>query len=115
MSDSRNATLERELRDRAWLNEKELDLWEAELRRVQRNGDVILPPGSNCLVRMARHALESMQSEIAPPTADEIAAYRDLFRAELDKRMDTNHPSASPSTEAHEIALRRFVEGRNKR
>lgn len=48
----------------------------------------------------------------APPTQDEIAAYRDLFRLELDKRMDTKHPSFSPSTEAHEIALRAFVERR---
>jgi len=52
---------------------------------------------------------------IAPPTREEIAAYRDLFRAELDKRMDTNHPSASPSTEAHSIALHNFVEKRNAR
>lgn len=52
---------------------------------------------------------------LAPPSPDEIGAYRDLFRAELDKRMDTKHPSASPSTEAHAVALRRFVEARNGR
>jgi hypothetical protein len=51
---------------------------------------------------------------LAPPTKDEIDAYRDLFRRELDKRMDTNHPSGSPSTEAHQIALYAFVEARNK-
>ena len=56
----------------------------------------------------------SSTGKIAPPTEQEIAAYRDLFRAELDKRMDTEHPSASPSTEAHEVALRRFVEMRNR-
>jgi len=55
------------------------------------------------------------RGEIAPPTAEEISAYRDLFRLELDKRMDTKHPSASPSTEAHAMALRRFVERRNDR
>lgn len=49
------------------------------------------------------------------PTADEISAYRDTFRAELDKRMDTAYPSASPSTESHAVALRRFVENRNER
>jgi hypothetical protein len=64
-------------------------------------------------------------SEIAPippqvppkpmpyPTKEEIALYRDTFRRELDKRMDTKHRSASPSTESHEIALRQFVENRN--
>lgn len=49
-----------------------------------------------------------------PPTEAEIAAYRDLFRAELDKRMDTKHPSASPSTESHAVALRAFCEKRRK-
>lgn len=53
-------------------------------------------------------------SPMAPPTDDEVSAYRDLFRAELDKRMDTKHPSASPSTEAHKIALSKFVERRNQ-
>lgn len=62
---------------------------------------------------MLEHILAGTPSRFAPPTHDEIAAYRDLFRAELDKRMDTKHPSASPSTEAHEIALRAFVEKRN--
>lgn len=52
-------------------------------------------------------------ARIAQPTEKEIATYRDTFRRELDKRMDTKHPSASPSTEAHEIALRQFVENRN--
>lgn len=50
---------------------------------------------------------------LAPPTDKEISAYRDLFRRELDKRMDLNYRSSSPSTESHEIALRRFVESRN--
>jgi hypothetical protein len=49
-----------------------------------------------------------------PPTHDEVIHYRDTFRRELDKRMDSKHPSASPSTEAHEIALRQFIEARNK-
>ncbi len=52
-------------------------------------------------------------ARIAQPTEKEIATYRDTFRRELDKRMDAKHPSASPSTEAHEIALRQFVENRN--
>jgi len=55
----------------------------------------------------------STRNIIELPTEKEIAAYRDLFRAELDKRMDTKHPSASPSTEAHSIALHRFVAERN--
>lgn len=69
------------------------------------------------LATWASRALKVAQSAtapISPPTKDEIAAYRDLFRAELNKRMDTRHPSASPSTEAHEIALRNFVETRNQ-
>lgn len=51
-------------------------------------------------------------SSFTEPTREEIATYRDTFRAELDKRMDTNHPSASPSTEAHAVALRQFVKAR---
>lgn len=58
-------------------------------------------------------AIRSERTRIEPPTEDEIDAYRDLFRAELSKRMDTNHPSASPSTEAHQIALTAFVRARN--
>lgn len=50
-------------------------------------------------------------AEFVPPTDAEIAAYRDLFRAELDKNM--NNSSASPSTDAHRVALHRFVEKRN--
>lgn len=53
------------------------------------------------------------ETQLAAPTGDEIDTYRDTFRRELDKRMDTNHPSASPSTESHAIALRQFVENRN--
>lgn len=50
--------------------------------------------------------------KLLPPTEAEIAAYRNLFRVELDKNM--NNSSSSPSTEAHGVALRAFVEGRNK-
>jgi hypothetical protein len=50
---------------------------------------------------------------VVPPTEEEIGRYRDTFRRELDKRMDTKHPSASPSTESHAIALREFVAKRN--
>lgn len=46
------------------------------------------------------------------PTDAEVSAYRDLFRAELDKRMDTRHPSTSPSTESHRIALTAFLKAR---
>lgn len=56
---------------------------------------------------------EKLAKALAPPTHDEIAAYRNLFRTELDKRMDTSHSSSSPSTESHEVALRAFVEKRN--
>ena len=59
-------------------------------------------------------SLSETRAPFPPPTKAEIAAYRDPFRAELDKRMDTSHPSASPSTEAHQIALHAFVEARNK-
>jgi hypothetical protein len=55
-----SATLERELRDRAWLNEQELDAWEVALRLDSGH----LPPGCNCLIRMARHALRSIESEM---------------------------------------------------
>lgn len=51
---------------------------------------------------------------LTPPTEDEIAAYRDLFRAELDKNMAVTSRCASPSTDAHAVALRRFVENRNR-
>lgn len=52
---------------------------------------------------------------LLPPTEEEIGAYRDTFRAELDKRMDLGYRSASPSTESHAIALRGFIDGRNAR
>jgi hypothetical protein len=50
--------------------------------------------------------------KLLPPTETEISAYRNLFRVELDKNM--NNSSSSPSTDAHRIALRAFVESRNK-
>lgn len=65
------------------------------------------------ILAVAPSSPQSATQRLAPPTDDEIAAYRNLFRAELDKRMDTKHPSASPSTESHAIALRAFVEKRN--
>lgn len=81
--------------------------------------------GCHDKIREAVHAIfgelrreRTMVSEsprIEPPTDAEIAAYRDLFRRELNKRMDTNHTSASPSTESHAVALRSFVETRNAR
>jgi hypothetical protein len=52
---------------------------------------------------------------LPPPSEQEISRYRDTFRRELDKRMDTKHPSASPSTESHAVALREFVQRRNER
>ena len=54
------------------------------------------------------------RSEIAAPTEDEIAAYRDLFRSQLSKNMEARF-CASPSTDAHRVALRQFVEKRNGR
>lgn len=68
-----------------------------------------------CAARLDEAAQRSETVALQAPTEAEIAAYRDLFRAELSKRMDTKHHSASPSTEAHAIALRRFVEARNAR
>jgi hypothetical protein len=55
--------------------------------------------------------VQSETPRLSPPTEEEIAAYRNLFRAELDKNM--NNSSASPSTDAHRVALHKFVEGRN--
>lgn len=66
-------------------------------------------------LRLHREKMDLWEAVHFPPTKDEINAYRDLFRAELDKRMDTRHPSASPSTESHEIALRQFVKGRSEK
>jgi hypothetical protein len=54
---------------------------------------------------------QSETPRLSPPTEEEIAAYRNLFRAELDKNMSNS--SASPSTDAHRVALHKFVEGRN--
>jgi hypothetical protein len=75
-----------------------------------------MPVGVNEL--LLNDALEEIKrltaSEIqrlSPPTEEEIAAYRNLFRAELDKNM--HNSSASPSTDAHRVALHKFVEGRN--
>lgn len=65
------------------------------------------------ITKLREAAQSATAATIAPPTQDEIAAYREIFRSELDKRMDTNHPSASPSTEAHAVALRSFVDTRN--
>jgi hypothetical protein len=71
---------------------------------------------------LARAATLSEKAPIPPqvpskpmpyPTKEEIELYRDTFRRELDKRMNTKHPSASPSTESHAIALHQFVENRN--
>jgi hypothetical protein len=55
--------------------------------------------------------IHSETARLSPPTEEEIAAYRNLFRAELDKNMSNS--SASPSTDAHRVALHKFVEGRN--
>lgn len=55
----------------------------------------------------------SERPALLPPTDVEVAAYRDLYRYELDKRMDVRHPSWSPSTESHKIALSAFVKARN--
>jgi hypothetical protein len=85
------------------------DAWEKVARALSKRFDSL-------------GALPSEKAPIPPqvpskpmpyPTQEEIALYRDTFRRELDKRMDTNHRSASPSTESHEIALRQFVENRN--
>lgn len=64
-------------------------------------------------LKLAREVVRlSLASAGVTPSDDEVAAYRDLFRAELAKRMDTKHPSASPSTEAHTIALTAFLKKR---
>lgn len=59
-----------------------------------------------------RRTSRSEIAEFPRPTNEEIAAYRDLFRSELDKNM--NNSSGSPSTDAHTVALHKFVEARNK-
>lgn len=64
-------------------------------------------------MREAEKAVADQGAELVPPTEKEIATYRDTFRSELDRRMDTRHPSASPSTESHGVALRQFVANRN--
>lgn len=72
----------------------------------------------NTLERKLREIESRTRSErtsITPPTDEEIATCRDLYRAEIHKRMDTNHPSASPSTESMTITLHKFVEMRNAR
>lgn len=58
-------------------------------------------------------ALSERMQTFAHPTHDEIGAYRDLFRRELDKNM--HNSSGSPSTDAHHVALHAFVEARNKK
>lgn len=69
-------------------------------------------------IALAREVLrlQTPQSEskaFTPPTHDEVAAYRNLFRSELDKNM--HNSSGSPSTDAHTVALHAFVEARNKK
>jgi hypothetical protein len=59
----------------------------------------------------ALYARSESAATIAPPTKDEIDAYRNLFRTELDKNM--NNSSGSPSTDAHTVALHAFVAARN--
>jgi hypothetical protein len=44
--------------------------------------------------------------ELPEPTHDEIVQATQLYRAEITKRMDTKHPSASPSIESMTITLR---------
>lgn len=65
------------------------------------------------LLKLAREVVRlSIASADVTPSDEEVAAYRDLFRAELAKRMDTKYPSASPSTESHTIALTAFLKKR---
>ena len=61
---------------------------------------------------LAKLAALPSETAFTPPTDAEVAAYRDLFRSELDKNM--HNSSGSPSTNAHRVALHRFVAGRNK-
>jgi hypothetical protein len=65
----------------------------------------------NACVEIERLAAPSATAAIKPPTQEEVAAYRDLFRAELDRNM--HNTSASPSTDAHTVALNSFVARRN--
>jgi hypothetical protein len=67
---------------------------------------------SSAAAEVERYARRPVQSWDVPEDYA-VQTYRGWY--ELDKRMDTKHPSASPSTEAHGIALRRFVEARNAR
>lgn len=63
-------------------------------------------------LRSPRRSPPSATATIAPPSDGEIAAYRDLFRQELDKNM--HNSSGSPSTDAHRVALHQFVKMRNQ-
>lgn len=85
-----------------------------ELRMDYAPGALKDTDGVQAIKALRDKCAVSAIEQLSPPTADEIGAYRDLFRRELDKRMDTNHPSGSPSTEAHGIALRNFIDTRNK-
>lgn len=72
----------------------------------------------NATVERLNHENEKLRTPLsekvafAAPTHEEIAAYRDLFRSELDKNM--HNSSGSPSTDAHTVALHAFVEARNR-
>ena len=70
-------------------------------------------PERNNSATPAESAPSAVPCVVDAPSDEEISRYRDTFRAELDKRMDTKHPSASPSTESHAVALRQFVAKRN--
>lgn len=80
---------------------------DAQMARLNEN----LTAANDRIAELERAAAVSERGE--PPTDAEVAAYRDLFRVELDKNM--NNSSGSPSTDAHRVALSRFVASRYER
>ena len=49
------------------------------------------------------------------PSAEQVSKTLQTFRRELDKRMNLNHPSASPGHEAMQIALAELFAGAEQR
>lgn len=79
---------------------------------VERIARLAAEAGWNGAMKEASDLAQSeRRTNFPPPTEAEISAYRDRFRLELKENM--NNRSASPSTDAHRVALRAFVANRN--
>ena len=66
-------------------------------------------------LRLHRDKMDLWELVHYPPSAEEISETLELFRAEMHKRMDTNHPSASPGHESMTIALRAVFSKRSEK